>query len=130
MLLTSENTSYKVFILTAVTLTTTFLYLEFNSRKAGLSHIPGPFLARYTQAWSLYAAWHTNRHDNRVTFQRQLQAQYGDIVRTGPCSVTVLDPAAVPVIYGVRSRLNKVRVAILHCDFELRHFINIWAVSG
>jgi hypothetical protein len=32
------------------------LKLILDSRRAGLSHIPGPFLARYTDAWRLYQA--------------------------------------------------------------------------
>ncbi|KAL2880404.1 hypothetical protein SGCOL_004121 [Colletotrichum sp. CLE4] len=36
-----------------------------------------------------------------------LRDKYGDVVRLGPRSVTVFDPSAVPVIYGVRSRLDK-----------------------
>jgi uncharacterized membrane protein YfbV (UPF0208 family) len=83
-------------------------WLVVNSKRAGLSHIPGPFLARYTNAWSLYIAWKCVSHANRTVVQQKLQAQYGDVVRTGPRSVTVLDPAAVPVIYGVRSKLDKV----------------------
>jgi hypothetical protein len=83
--------------------------LVLNSRQAGLSHIPGPFLARYTDAWSLYIAWRGVRFHNKVGVQRGLQARYGDVVRTGPRSVTVFDPAAVPAIYGVRSKLDKAR---------------------
>jgi len=85
-----------------------FTLLVFNSYRAGLSKIPGPFIARYTDAWSLYAAWRTKRDSNRVSYYRSLQAQYGDVIRTGPRSVTVLDPLAVPVIYGVKSKLAKV----------------------
>ncbi|KAJ9606314.1 hypothetical protein H2200_009275 [Cladophialophora chaetospira] len=82
-------------------------YLVFSSRRAGLSHIPGPFWARYTDAWALYNAWKGLHYGNKVEVQRGIQARYGDIVRTGPRSVTVFDPAAVPTIYGVRSKLDK-----------------------
>jgi len=85
-----------------------FTLLLFNSYRAGLSKIPGPFIARYTDAWSLYAAWRTKRDSNRVSYSRSLQEKYGDVIRTGPRSVTVLDPLAVPVIYGVKSKLAKV----------------------
>ena len=83
--------------------------LALNSRNAGLSHIPGPFLARYTDIWAVHFTWKTRRYRNKVGEQRGLRAQYGDAVRTGPRTVTVFDPAAVPVIYGVRSKLDKVK---------------------
>lgn len=84
------------------------LFLIISSRRAGLSGIPGPFIARYTDAYNLYYAWSTNRKGDRVSHYRALQQRYGDVVRTGPKTVTVIDAAAVPVIYGLRSRLNKV----------------------
>ncbi len=93
-------------------------WLIVNSKKARLSHIPGPFLARYTNAWSLYIAWKCVNHANRTVVQQKLQARYGDVVRTGPRSVTVLDPAAVSVIYGVRSKLDKVGLTHLLPHFR------------
>ncbi|OCT54514.1 benzoate 4-monooxygenase cytochrome P450 [Cladophialophora carrionii] len=94
-------------LVTSIGITLLFSFLVLNSRQAGLSHIPGPFLARYTDAWALYNAWRGIHFHNKVHVQRGLQARYGDVVRTGPRSVTVFDPAAVPVIYGVRSKLDK-----------------------
>ena len=84
------------------------VWLLVSSKKAGLSHIPGPFLARYIDAWSLFWAWRISRRGGKVDYYRRLQAQYGDVVRIGPCSVVVLNPAAVPAIYGVRAKLDKV----------------------
>ena len=84
------------------------LYLLINSRCANLSHIPGPLLARYTDLWNFFQAWKIVRWGGKVEFYQELQAQYGDVVRVGPRSVVVLDPAAVPIIYGVRARLDKV----------------------
>ena len=85
--------------------------LYFDSKRAGLSHIPGPFFARYTSVWGLYAAWTCIRSGDKTSFYRGLQARYGDVIRTGPRAVTVIDPAAVPVIYGVRSKLDKVSLS-------------------
>lgn len=84
--------------------------IVFNSKRAGLSHIPGPFIARYTNLWAVYIAWRTNIDGNRASFNRSLQAHYGDVIRFGPRSISVMDPAAVPLIYGVRSRLDKVSI--------------------
>lgn len=85
------------------------VFLVVNSARAGLSHVPGPFLAKYTNAWSLFFIWRTFGSERRVKLQRGFRERYGDVVRTGPRSVTVFDPAAIPVIYGVRTKLDKVR---------------------
>src|ERR1700761_7037528 len=74
--------------------------LVFQSKRAGLSNVPGPFLARFTDAWGLYFAWWADISGDKISLFRDLQKEYGDVIRTGPRSITVLDPAAVPVIYG------------------------------
>ncbi|KAL9097984.1 MAG: hypothetical protein Q9187_009760 [Circinaria calcarea] len=61
-----------------------------------LAHIPGPFLARFTNiprfAWVL-----SNRaHEYHTALHRQ----YGPLVRLGPNMVSVADPAEVSNIYG------------------------------
>jgi hypothetical protein len=86
-----------------------------SSYRTRISAIPGPFIARYTDAYKLYYAWATNRNNDRVAHYRNLQKRYGDVVRTGPKTVTVIDAAAVPIIYGLRSRLGKV----LSCLFAM-----------
>ena len=70
-------------------------YLIITSWLANLSHIPGPFIARYTDIWAAYNGRRGLLQHNNVDLPRGLQQMYGDVVRTGPCSVTVLDPAAV-----------------------------------
>ena len=93
-------------ILILVPVCVLFYVVVFSNLKAGLSEIPGPFLARYTDAWRLYVAWRYAGHENEV--YGSLKEQYGDVIRIGPRAVTVLDPRAVPIIYGVKSRLAKV----------------------
>ena len=85
-------------------------YTVRNSRKARLDHIPGPFLARYTDAWRCFRAWkqlNRAKHDSE-NYQMQGIREYGDVIRVGPTNVVVLDPEAIPVIYGFKERLNKV----------------------
>lgn len=90
------------FIFSAIT------YLVVDSWRAGLSHIPGPWLAKYTDAWSAYEAKTNIGCVNKADQWRELQAKYGDVVRIGPRTVVALNCTAVPVIYGVKNRLNKV----------------------
>ncbi len=107
------NTQYLLgaVIFCAVSVVVSFALLIVNSRRANLSSIRGPFLARYTDIWALYSAWKVTHYGvDGVSRFRNLQARYGNVIRTGPRSVVVLDPAAVPIIYGVRAKLNKVSV--------------------
>lgn len=81
-----------------------------RSKAAGIDHIPGPFLARYTDALRAYLAFkHSGRETNLFM---KLHAEYGDLVRVGPRTVSVLDPQAVSTIYNVKARLNKVCIPI------------------
>jgi hypothetical protein len=45
-----------------------------------------------------------------VNLYMKLHQKYGNVVRIGPRSVSVLDPRAVPIIHNVKARLSKVCV--------------------
>ncbi len=77
-----------------------------RSRAAKLEHIPGPFLAKYTDALRAYMAFKYSGRE--VNLYMKLHKKYGQVVRIGPRTVSVLDPRAVPVIYNVKARLSKV----------------------
>ena len=101
-------------ILISALLALTLLYHIVISHLAGLTHIPGPILARYTNLYTLYHAYRiAHLNADKISWYRALQSQYGDIVRLGPRSVIVFDIDAVPLIYGVRVRLDKVCVSAL-----------------
>lgn len=70
-----------------------------------LKFIPGPFTARFS---SLYRPWKIAKGDAPV-FYLNLHKRYGQIVRTGPNTVDISDPKALPVIYGISSKFVKVR---------------------
>ncbi|KAL1863324.1 hypothetical protein Plec18170_000158 [Paecilomyces lecythidis] len=82
------------------------LYCVIDSYAAGLGHIPGPFFARFTDLDGLYRKWSVSLHGDWLT---PLHHKYGDIVRVGPRSVSVADPAAIRTIYNTKSRLEKSR---------------------
>lgn len=65
-----------------------------RSRSHHLDHVPGPFISRYTDAYRAYLAWKYPNQD--VNLYMKVHAKYGDVVRLGPRSVSVLDPLAVP----------------------------------
>lgn len=88
------------------------LYCVIDSYAAGLGHIPGPFFARFTDLDGLYRKWSVSLHGDWLT---PLHHKYGDIVRVGPRSVSVADPAAIRTIYNTKSRLEKVRLSPILC---------------
>ena len=95
--------------LAAVCVFVVLLYLFVESKRARLDHIPGPWLAKYTNAWRGYQAWKTNHHDEGLNnYQIRTIGRYGDVVRIGPNHVLVYDPEAIDVIFGFRERLEKV----------------------
>lgn len=87
-----------------------FLYFYVGSKKARLDHIPGPWLAKYTNAWRGFQAWRLNHHSEAVNnYQINMIGKYGDVVRIGPTHVLVYDPEAIDTIFGFRERLEKVQ---------------------
>lgn len=84
-------------------------YCVIDSYRAGLDHVPGPFFARFTDFDGLYRKWSVSLHGDWLT---PLHEKYGDVVRIGPRSVSVADPAAIRTIYNTKSRLNKVFLAM------------------
>jgi hypothetical protein len=83
--------------------------LFLRSRQARLSHIPGPWLAKYTNAWRGYRAWRLNHNkEGAKNYQIDMIGQYGDVVRISPRHVLVYDPAAIDTVLGFKQRLDKV----------------------
>lgn len=72
--------------------------------KPSLRGLPGPRIARFTP---FYRAWKVSKGDAPVYYQN-LHKKYGPIVRTGPNTVDISDPKALPVIYGISSKFLKV----------------------
>ncbi|KAH6955609.1 cytochrome P450 [Ilyonectria sp. MPI-CAGE-AT-0026] len=62
-----------------------------------LRHIPGPFLARFTDLWYLDRIRRGHFERDNVAFHRK----YSPIVRYGPNRFSFDHPQAAPIIYGV-----------------------------
>lgn len=61
-----------------------------------LRRIPGPFLARFTNAWLFLQA----RRRKRFIAVDDAHRRYGPVVRIAPNHVSIVDPDAVNMIYG------------------------------
>ncbi|KAI1424063.1 cytochrome P450 [Xylaria sp. FL1777] len=74
-----------------------------NRYHNGLNKYPGPFMASLTDVWRLYEVW---GRQFEVT-HRKLHAQYGDVVRLGPNTLSFADPKALKTIYGLNKGFIK-----------------------
>ncbi|KAJ0426711.1 cytochrome P450 [Aspergillus carlsbadensis] len=68
-----------------------------------LSHIPGPFLASWTNL--VRRGWVTTGKAHLI--HTDLHRRYGKVVRAGPNSVFVSDPKAIPLIYRFSEPFQK-----------------------
>lgn len=68
-----------------------------------LSHVPGPFWAKFTDLWR-HNVQNKPGHSARYV---NLHRQYGRLVRVGPNHVSVSDPAAIPVVYSTNPTWRK-----------------------
>ncbi|KAH6997368.1 cytochrome P450 [Ilyonectria destructans] len=65
-------------------------------------HVPGPFLARFTDAWYLYRVWQGHFARDNIALHRK----YGPIVRYGPNRFSFDHPEATKTIYGIGTGKN------------------------
>ncbi|OJD36456.1 cytochrome p450 [Diplodia corticola] len=74
-----------------------------NKYGNGINHIPGPFLASFTDLWRLWIVW--KRRPEVVHIR--LHERYGKIVRIGPKTVIVSDTQAAKQIYALNAGFVK-----------------------
>ena len=67
-----------------------------QSFRAGLGNIPGPFAARLTRLWIV----NESRKGQSHVLYRQLHQKYGKLVRIAPRKLSISDAAMIPVIFG------------------------------
>ena len=82
------------------------LPLQLYLRSRRLKSVPGPRLASFTDLWRAYA----QNYSDFTTTLLQLHHKYGPLVRIGPNSISVSDPAAVSTIYTNHGEFRKVCV--------------------
>lgn len=97
----------------------------------GTSSVPGPFLAKLSNIWR-FVDVARGRPD--ITLYR-LHRKYGDYVRIGPNVVSVRNPDALKMIYGINKGFRKVsswvylRVKRLHIESNSDEFLSCAATA-
>ncbi|PIA92186.1 Benzoate 4-monooxygenase [Cercospora beticola] len=76
------------------------LYVRFLHPLAG---VPGPLLPSLTRLWYVWKI----REGSFDEVNRDLHRKYGRLVRIAPNEVSVSDPEAVTLIYGIKSKFTK-----------------------
>ena len=90
-----------------------------QNRDQRLNHIPGPLLAKFTDAWRAFYSYGIDRRTTKENWQMKLFRKYGVVVRVGPDTVLVNDLEAIPAILGFKERLEKVQ-------FDSVRFARYW----
>ncbi|KAJ7315041.1 cytochrome P450 monooxygenase [Mycena albidolilacea] len=62
----------------------------------GIRHYPGPFLAKFSDAWLGYVS----QQGHRSEVIHELHLKYGPFVRISPSEVSVADPEALAIVYA------------------------------
>ncbi|KAH1669307.1 hypothetical protein KXW65_006818 [Aspergillus fumigatus] len=94
-----------------VTVAVVLLRLVTNRFRRGLAGIPGPTIAKWTRLWKLHSVWKGNHHTTAIDLHRK----YGPLVRIGPKHVSVGDPSAIPIIYGLNKGFTKTGFYPIQC---------------
>lgn len=82
-----------------------FLVVHYTRQYLRLSHIPGPFLARFSNLPRLYWVFRRDAHNVHITQHRQSgngSGSWAPLVRYGPNAVSVGSAAAVDIVYRMR----------------------------
>lgn len=71
--------------------------------KLEISSVPGPFLAKFTDLYSLFQAYKSTR----TRWLQDLHRQHGSLVRIAPNRFSVSDPKALSDIYDLKHEYPK-----------------------
>ena len=79
------------------------LYILLVRYRRGLRHIPGPWLTSISSIWRSIVVW----RQDMPAMSIRLHKKHGPLVRIEPHHVSIADPEAVKIIYGVDGRYPK-----------------------
>lgn len=85
------------------------VHLARNCFTRGVSEVPGPFLARFSNLWRFIDVARGKAEETHL----KLHQKYGQYVRLGPNLVSVQNLDALKVIYGVNKGYTKVMWHVL-----------------
>lgn len=83
-------------------------YTVWSLANSPLRHIPGPILARLTDAWRMYDVWKGWADETQLRLHRR----YGSVVRLGPKFVSISDPRMMGKIYATRGLFRKASILV------------------
>lgn len=76
-----------------------------NAFRPGLTDVPGPFLAKFSNLWRLYTTWRQTFKDDIPVLHRKYKSS---LIRIGPNLVSCSDPRVIDSIYGFHNEMMKV----------------------
>ena len=77
--------------------------LYFRAFGGPLGPIPGPLDARFSRLWMMKHSWQGDMHRTMI----KLHEKYGNLVRTGPNEISVVDLPAIKKIYAAGTKFSK-----------------------
>ncbi|KAK4454886.1 benzoate 4-monooxygenase [Podospora aff. communis PSN243] len=99
-----SKTLPELLVLTAtVVLGALVSWLAVSLTTSPLRHVPGPFLAKFTNFWRLFAIW----SDRYPLIIQKLHKKYGPAVRIGPNTVSLDFPELIKTIHGTDGKFRK-----------------------
>lgn len=82
-----------------------FLDILYNIFFHPLRHIPGPFLAKFSQTWRNHKYFRGTWHDDTLDLHRK----HGNVVRIAPGEVSFVDEHGLKNLYGHGKQVFKVK---------------------
>ncbi|KAI0514712.1 cytochrome P450 [Xylaria bambusicola] len=78
-------------------------YVVYQTAFSPLARVPGPFLAKFSQMYLVY--FHLSGQSHRILME--LHKKHGNVVRTGPSTLSIADPTAFYEMYRAGNKFVK-----------------------
>lgn len=91
-----------------------------NKYGKGINSVPGPPLAPFSDLWRFIIVAGRRPELKHI----EMHQKYGKVVRLGPSVVSVSDPDAIKIIYGINAGFVKVLSKPLYCLNSRYHTYN------